>query len=270
MNGGESHRIKGNNHLLNGEYEEAIIAYSKAINQNPDNALYYRNRALGALKSEKWDQVLADSEKALELEPNSVKAHYYLGRALTQLGRGAEAVDVLTKGYQLSLEQGLDFSKELSVAMFEAKKKRWEEREAKKKKNQSVFKQYLIGLIEADRQRALREASDSQTDDINKQHDLRLKELDELFENQDRQEGGIEEVPQFMYDNISFELMKDPVITPSGITYDRSTIQAHIRKVGHFDPVTREQLNEDQLINNLALKEALDNYLERNGWIENF
>jgi len=94
--------------------------------------------------------------------------------------------------------------------------------------------------------------------------------LDELFENQDRQEGGIEEVPQFMYDNISFELMKDPVITPSGITYDRSTIQAHIRKVGHFDPVTREQLNEGQLINNLALKEALDNYLERNGWIENF
>ena len=33
--------------------------------------------------------------------------------------------------------------------------------------------------------------------------------------------------------------------------------------MGHFDPVTRQELSEDQLVANLALKEVLDEFLER-------
>jgi len=37
------------------------------------------------------------------------------------------------------------------------------------------------------------------------------------------------EVPDFLCGKISFEIMKDPVITPSGITYDRKDIEEHLQ-----------------------------------------
>ena len=61
--------------------------------------------------------------------------------------------------------------------------------------------------------------------------------------------------------------MLDPVVTPDGITYERSAITEHIQKVGKFDPVTRrEGLEPSQLVPNLALKEAINDFLERNPW----
>ena len=37
------------------------------------------------------------------------------------------------------------------------------------------------------------------------------------------------EVPDYLCGKISFELMRDPVITPSGITYDRKDIEEHLQ-----------------------------------------
>ena len=42
------------------------------------------------------------------------------------------------------------------------------------------------------------------------------------------------------------------------------------QRVGHFDPVTRTDLRENQLIPNLAMKEVIDNYIEENPWAEDF
>ncbi|EJD76554.1 hypothetical protein LOAG_16503 [Loa loa] len=64
------------------------------------------------------------------------------------------------------------------------------------------------------------------------------------------------EVPDYLCGKISFEMLRDPVITPSGITYDRADIKEHLQRVGHFDPVTRAPLTADQLIPNLAMKEV--------------
>ena len=37
------------------------------------------------------------------------------------------------------------------------------------------------------------------------------------------------DVPDYLCGKISFEIMKDPVITPSGITYDRKDIEQHLQ-----------------------------------------
>lgn len=37
------------------------------------------------------------------------------------------------------------------------------------------------------------------------------------------------DVPDYLCGKISFELMRDPVITPSGITYDRKDIEEHLQ-----------------------------------------
>ena len=37
------------------------------------------------------------------------------------------------------------------------------------------------------------------------------------------------EIPDFLCGKISFELMREPCITPSGVTYDRKDIEEHLQ-----------------------------------------
>lgn len=78
------------------------------------------------------------------------------------------------------------------------------------------------------------------------------------------------EVPDCLCGKISFEIMQDPVITPSGITYDKKDIEEHLQRVGHFDPVTRCPLTAKQLIPNFALKEVIDNFMAENEWVHDY
>lgn len=43
-----------------------------------------------------------------------------------------------------------------------------------------------------------------------------------------------------------------------------------IQRVGHFDPVTRQKLTQDQLIANLAMKEVTDAFTTENQWVEDY
>lgn len=45
---------------------------------------------------------------------------------------------------------------------------------------------------------------------------------------------------------------------------------APVQRVGHFDPVTRSPLTQDQLIPNLAMKEVIDAFIQENGWVEDY
>lgn len=78
------------------------------------------------------------------------------------------------------------------------------------------------------------------------------------------------DIPDYLCGKISFELMREPCITPSGITYDRKDIEEHLQRVGHFDPVTRSPLTQEQLIPNLAMKEVIDAFISENGWVEDY
>ncbi|XP_064808787.1 E3 ubiquitin-protein ligase CHIP-like [Oncorhynchus masou masou] len=83
--------------------------------------------------------------------------------------------------------------------------------------------------------------------------------------------GGLKrEIPDYLCGKIRFELMREPCIIPSGITYDRKDIEEHLQRVGHFDPVTQSPLTQDQLIPNLAMKEVIDAFIQENGWVEDY
>uniref|UniRef100_A0A8C1IBI1 E3 ubiquitin-protein ligase CHIP n=1 Tax=Cyprinus carpio TaxID=7962 RepID=A0A8C1IBI1_CYPCA len=99
--------------------------------------------------------------------------------------------------------------------------------------------------------------------------DKYLMDMDELFSQVDEKRKK-REIPDYLCGKISFELMREPCITPSGITYDRKDIEEHLQRVGHFDPVTRSPLTQDQLIPNLAMKEVIDAFILENGWVEDY
>ena len=100
---------------------------------------------------------------------------------------------------------------------------------------------------------------------IEEETDTRVAEVNGLFAKVDERRQK-RDVPDFLCGKISFEILKDPVITPSGITYDRKDIEEHLHRVGHFDPVTRTKLTQDQLIHNYAMKEVVDSFLSDNEW----
>lgn len=60
--------------------------------------------------------------------------------------------------------------------------------------------------------------------------------------------------------------MHDPVFTPDGITYERQSLLDHFAKNGNFDPITRRPCTEKQLVPNLSLREAIEDFLKENGW----
>lgn len=85
---------QGNAAFKNGDWTAAIEFYTKAINSGKHHkqlGTFYKNRAAAYLKLEKFEQVVRDCDKSLELEPNEPKALYRRAQAKEQLGRFEEA-----------------------------------------------------------------------------------------------------------------------------------------------------------------------------------
>lgn len=61
-------------------------------------AVYYTNRALCHLKLQQHDKALADCKHALEMDPQSVKAHFFLGQCHLELENYDEAIGNLQRG----------------------------------------------------------------------------------------------------------------------------------------------------------------------------
>ncbi|XP_002976432.2 U-box domain-containing protein 28 [Selaginella moellendorffii] len=68
------------------------------------------------------------------------------------------------------------------------------------------------------------------------------------------------EIPPYFRCPISFELMEDPVILSSGITYERSSIQKWLLDGNRACPVTRQALGSCELIPNSTLKQLIKSW----------
>jgi STIP1 family protein 1 len=63
--------------------------------------------------------------------------------------------------------------------------------------------------------------------------------------------------------------MKDPVMLLSGHTYERSAIQYHLSK-NNTDPLTGAQLPSRQMIENVGIRKACDEFLTNNPWAHQY
>ena len=58
------------------KFSAAENLYSKAIELNPNNAVYFANRSITHLKQESFGYALADASKAIEIDSTYTKAYY--------------------------------------------------------------------------------------------------------------------------------------------------------------------------------------------------
>ncbi|XP_051113543.1 E3 ubiquitin-protein ligase CHIP-like isoform X2 [Andrographis paniculata] len=213
-----------------------------------------------------WTRVEEDCRRAIQLDHHSVKAHYMLGLALLQRKEYAEGVKELEKA--LDLGRGAnpkgymveEIWQELSRAKYlawehESTKRSWELRNLKDTCEAALKEKHFLDNC------GDQGAVDGTTQSISEQ----LKALDRVFQKASEVDTPTE-VPDYLCCKITLDIFRDPVIAPSGVTYERAVILDHLQKVGKFDPITRETLYPSQLIPNFALKEAVRAYLEKHGW----
>lgn len=260
----------GNKFFSARKYEDAISCYSKAIIKSPSTSTYFTNRALCYLKLHQWELACQDCRRSLDLDASSVKAHFFLGQALLELDSCDEAVKYLQRASDLAKDQKLNFGDDIASQLRMARKRRWQQQEEKRLQQENELQIYLNQLIIRDKDRKVQEmkmkgARQMDVDKVENTHEKYMSELNNIFaKNDDKRRKR--DVPDYLCGKISFEIMREPVITPSGITYDRRDIEEHLQRVGHFDPVTRTPLTQDQLIPNLAMKEVVDAFLVENEW----
>ncbi len=101
----ESHYNAGAELHEQGRWEEAIAEYNKAIELDPNLAIVYNNRGAAYFETGQYDLAIADFNKAIELAPNLAMA--YANRALTYtvLGMDTEAEQDVEIAVQLGIDR---------------------------------------------------------------------------------------------------------------------------------------------------------------------
>jgi stress-induced-phosphoprotein 1 len=89
---------KGNGFLQAGKFAEAIEAYSKAIELNPSDHVFYSNRSAAYLSKGDAENALADGAKCIEISPNWAKGYSRKGAALHALKQYDDAVETYNEG----------------------------------------------------------------------------------------------------------------------------------------------------------------------------
>uniref|UniRef100_A0A8B9JAS6 E3 ubiquitin-protein ligase CHIP n=1 Tax=Astyanax mexicanus TaxID=7994 RepID=A0A8B9JAS6_ASTMX len=252
---------QGNRLFLCRKYQEAAACYSKAI----VSEAYYYSIMLYNVYIIHNTLILTDCDALQDV-------YYY-----TIMLYNTYTTLFLCAAYNLAKEQRLNFGDDIPSALRIAKKKRWNSLEEKRISQENELHAYLTKLILAEREREMedyreKQVYDNQIDsEISKIKSKHVKTLSSMFlKLKSFFSFQKREIPDYLCGKISFELMREPCITPSGITYDRKDIEEHLQRVGHFDPVTRSPLTQDQLIPNLAMKEVIDAFIQENGWVEDY
>ncbi|XP_072272454.1 small glutamine-rich tetratricopeptide repeat-containing protein beta [Pyxicephalus adspersus] len=100
----EQLKDEGNNHMKEQNYEAAVECYSQAVELDPNNAVYYCNRAAAHSQLGHHEDAITDCEKAISIDEKYSKAYGRMGRALAALNRYKEAISSYQKALDLDPE----------------------------------------------------------------------------------------------------------------------------------------------------------------------
>ncbi|MGB3267387.1 MAG: tetratricopeptide repeat protein, partial [Microcoleus sp.] len=96
----------GNSLQSSGRFDEAVAAYRKAVELNPDFSWSYHNLGDVLLKLERFDDAVCAYKKAVELNPDFSWSYHNLGDALLKLREWEEAA----AAYRCEIALNSDFA----------------------------------------------------------------------------------------------------------------------------------------------------------------
>ncbi|CAM1511746.1 Fc.00g092590.m01.CDS01 [Cosmosporella sp. VM-42] len=257
---------EGNRCFQSGDYVGADSLYSKAIIADPKSPALYTNRAMARLKLCHWDSVITDCNACLALAPENMKANYCLAQAQLSIHDFDGALASAKKAHALCVATNDKSLTAVTKLVLKCKKQRWDDSEKKRIRETKSLEREVLDMLGRDRDEMLMGVDDEmEREEIQEESCAKILRMREVFEKARSESEKRREVPEWATDDITFEIMVDPVVTKTGKSYERAAIMEHLR-LHPSDPLTREPLSLADLRPNLDLKEACEEFLENNGW----
>uniref|UniRef100_G3PTM0 Small glutamine rich tetratricopeptide repeat co-chaperone beta n=1 Tax=Gasterosteus aculeatus aculeatus TaxID=481459 RepID=G3PTM0_GASAC len=139
----EQLKNEGNNHMKEENYRCAVECYTKAIDMDLRNAVYYCNRAAAHSKLGNYTEATGDCERAIGIDPTYSKAYGRMGLALTATNKYPDAIAYFKKALVLDPENDT-YKSNLKIA--EQKQKEATSPAASVMQNQQV-QQLMSGMM---------------------------------------------------------------------------------------------------------------------------
>jgi tetratricopeptide (TPR) repeat protein len=83
-------------------YAEAVLAYDRAVQLEPDYAAAYTNMGVTLAKLGRWEDALHAYHAAIRKQPQYADAHYNLGVTLAELRRWGEALEAFREAVRVN------------------------------------------------------------------------------------------------------------------------------------------------------------------------
>jgi STIP1 family protein 1 len=191
---------------------------------------------MARLKLSLYDSVIPDCEKSLALLSGNMKPYYYLAQAYIELGQLDKALENAEEAYTLCsgaktgvIDKGWERSLGAVTALvLRCKKEIWERRENERLKIQNTLLEEMCSLVKEkkDQQVAKIKAhngSKKEMDNVEAQWAQKEQELRRMWDIAADAEakrrvdiaGKRREPPDWLIDNITFQVMHDPVMVSS-------------------------------------------------------
>lgn len=97
----EEVKAKGNEFMKQCKYKNAIQCYTKAIEMDPENYVFFANRSAAYTHVKEYKNAILDSERSIALNPGFAKSYSRLGTALFYEANYVRAVEAFTKACEL-------------------------------------------------------------------------------------------------------------------------------------------------------------------------
>ncbi|GIL87982.1 hypothetical protein Vretimale_6359 [Volvox reticuliferus] len=270
----ENLKAEGNALFSKGKYAAAMERYTEAITLCPEWAVLYVNRGMAARKRGDWDRVVTDADAALGLCPGggreAMKGHYLMGLAMGAKMKHDKSTHHLQKALDAAREANDSIKDEIWRELATANFQRWQLQSDARRAQAKQLQRQLAELLGLSSSCHGGGEGKTNTRDLGgggggAEEPKLPPEWAALFAAASWQDTAAEAPSQFTCP-LTMEIFRDPVVVPSGRSYERSALLEHLKKVGRFDPITRQHLSEEQLVPNVSLRAAIELYLEEHPW----
>jgi STIP1 homology and U-box containing protein 1 len=188
---------------------------------------------MARLKLKMYDSVIPDCYESLNLIADNMKPYFYIAQAHIELGHLDEALRAAEKAYRLCsgaetgvVDKGWERSLgSVTALVLRCKKEIWEKKENERLKIQNTLLEEMCGLIRGKKEEqvakiAAHNGSRKDIEDVEAQwarKELELRKMwdiaaDAEFKRRDDIAAGRIEPPDWLIDNITFQVMHDPVV----------------------------------------------------------
>lgn len=107
---------RGTAYLYTAQYDEAISDLSKAVEIDPRLAQAYNNRGWAYIKMQQYDEAVSDFNRTIEIDPRLAEAYFYRAIVYSLLEEYGKALLDAIKGQQLGYQIPLEFFDDLQKA----------------------------------------------------------------------------------------------------------------------------------------------------------